>query len=113
MRLRLAHYYSTEPDRVDLWPWERVAEALKLIPELGFLQNWHVTQAGILAASGMGAKIEKAAHELMHPAAVPESMRTARGWKASFLDSAAAEADLRLAVRCGYVSQHVFDSLTT
>ncbi|KEF35465.1 hypothetical protein RDMS_01545 [Deinococcus sp. RL] len=96
-----------------LWPWEWAREALELVPELQFLRDWHVTQAGILAASAMGAKIDKQAHELMHPAAVPESMRTARGWKASFLDSAAAETDLRLAVRCGYVSQHVFDCLTT
>lgn len=97
-----------------LWTWARATEGLKLIPELSYLSNWHVTQAGILAATAMGAKIEKPTHELMHPAAVPEKLRgSGRGWQAKFLDSETAERDFRLAVRGGFVSQHVFDCLTT
>lgn len=93
-----------------LWPWGRVHEALSLIPDLLFLRDFHVTQAGIMAASAMGAKIEKHAHELMHPGSLPESMRgMGQGGGLRLRLKGGQERDFRLALTLGLVSQRLLN----
>ncbi len=67
-----------------------------------------------MAASAFGGMKDVKVTDLMHPGAVPESLRKAggRGWRAKRLESEAAERDFRLAVKCGLVGQFVFDAVT-
>ncbi len=97
---------------MSVWPWRWVDEGLKLIPELTFLRDFHVTQSGILAASAFGGMKDVKVMDVMHPASVPERMRGSKGYRAKQLGSAAAERDFKTLVQCGLVSQFVFDALT-
>lgn len=88
--------------------------ALTLLPELNFLRDFHVTQAGVMAASAFGGMKDAKTVDYMHPGSVPEAIGKGGGgqWRIHGLDSEAAEQDFRLAVRLGLVSQTVFAALT-
>lgn len=98
---------------MSVWTWERVQKALKLIPELNFLRDFHVTQAGVMAASAFGGMKDAKTIDFMHPGSLPDgAKRQGSTWEAFRLESKAAQADFRIAVSLGMVSQHVFDALT-
>jgi len=93
-------------------PWPIVSGLLARLDMIEFRRHAHTALlAHVVVASMGGAKNGKLTDYLLSFAQL--EMGSGQSWKASFLDSAAAETDLRLAVRCGYVSQHVFDCLTT
>lgn len=88
--------------------------ALDLLPDLYFIRDFTVTQAGIMAASAMGGmKQGVKVIDFMHPASLPDgAARQGASWSAFRLESKAAEADFKVAMQMGLVSQHVFDCLT-
>lgn len=116
MRLKLSHHYHAAPDDVGLWTWVRAVKGLELVPELSFLRDYHVTQAGIMAMSAFGGMKEGTqVTTFMHPGSVPKALKqnTGRGWKAPVLDSETAEKQFKLAVLLGLVSQDVFNAVAS
>lgn len=85
-----------------------------MLPELYFLRDFHVTQAGIMAASAMGGmKQGVKVIDFMHPGSLIDgATRQGTSWQIYHLDSKAAEADLKTAIRLGLVSQYIFDVFT-
>ena len=64
---------------------------------------------GLAYAVAQGAKIDKAAHELMHPGSVPEALRGERGRELRLRLPPAQAAAFRKALALGFVSQRLLN----